>query len=349
MLIFTDFHHASLLHSLILLFENRLGGQVFRPIGKEWYERGFWALYNHPATVEQYLGINGATPDGTPPLNEVVGKIGRVWLCHDIDSAFSNKAIEIDTFMTMPFDIVIASIPQHIEPFARLCAIHPNHPKLIYQIGNQWNLEPNAPVKNILASAKINNVPDGFNFVSYHQEFDTNIFKPSFPTNNKNIASFVNCFGLDGLFDKDWQLFQQVEKMMPDWQFKSFGGQCRDGSANGSVAVAEMMEQSRFIWHTKAGGDGYGHIIHNSAAMARPLITKRNYYIGKLGEDLMIDGVTCIAIDDLGVDEIVNKINYYNDNQRYGQLVQNVSDNFRNKVNFDLEAEKIKNFLGMLY
>lgn len=348
MLVFTDFHHASLLNSTIMLFEGRLGASVFRPIGTQWFEQGFWALYNHPATVQQYLGINGATPDGTPALNDIVGRIGRVWLCHDIDSNFANKAIEFDTFMQMPFDIVIASIPQHIEPFARLCAMHPNHPKLIYQIGNQWNLEANAPVRNILASAKIDNVPAGFNFVSYHQEFDTKVFRVTAPYDTKNIFSFANCFNLDQLFAKDWQLFTKVEAAMPTWQFKAFGGQCRDGAAHGSQELADSIALSRFVWHTKAGGDGYGHIIHNSAAMARPLIVVRQYYAGKLGEALMQDGKTCIAIDDLGVDEIVNKINYYNQPANYCQMVQNVADNFREVVNFDLEAIRIKAFLDNL-
>jgi hypothetical protein len=76
--VFTDFHHASLLQSFILLFEKRLGGNVFRPIGMEWAEKGFWKIYDHPATREQYLGLNGATPDGTPRLNEVIGGTERV-------------------------------------------------------------------------------------------------------------------------------------------------------------------------------------------------------------------------------------------------------------------------------
>jgi hypothetical protein len=150
--VFTDFHHASLLQSFILLFEKRLGGKVFRPIGTQWFDEGYWKVYDHPETVKQFLGINAATPDGTEPLNEVVGHIPMtenqrilspedgIYLCHDIDSDTTNKAVTFNTFHQLPIDIVIATLPQHIEPFKKLAAEHWNKPKFIYQIGNQWEL-----------------------------------------------------------------------------------------------------------------------------------------------------------------------------------------------------------------
>lgn len=165
--VFTDFHHASLLNSFILLFERRLGGMVYRPIGLEWAERGFWKVYDHPFTREQFLSTKLGIvepppqmyPDGTRPLNIIDKIVDGVYYCQDIDSGYYNKAITIDKFLSLPFDIVIASIPQHIEPFKKLCEIHPNHPKLIYQVGNAWNIEVGlAP--NIMASALISNVPD---------------------------------------------------------------------------------------------------------------------------------------------------------------------------------------------
>src|SRR6185369_14397050 len=176
--VLTDFHHAGLLQSLILLFENRLGGELYRPIGTEWATQGYWKVYDHPATVEQFLGVGGNTPDGTKKLNEVQGQpTPGIYWCNDIDSGKINKAITLERFLDMPFDIVIASIPAHVEPFKKLCEIHPNHPKLIYQIGNSWVPEA-AMAPNIMASAIINGIPEGINFISYHQEFDTSIFHP---------------------------------------------------------------------------------------------------------------------------------------------------------------------------
>lgn len=369
--VMVDFHHASLLNSFILLFENRLGGNVYRPIGLEWAEKGFWNIYDHPATRAQFLTMDqGYRPvDGTAPLNNIGQVQDNVYYCQDIDSGSYNKAITLDTFFDMDIDIIIATIPQHVEPFNRLSALHKNHPKVIYQIGNSWNVPFDTPVKNIMASARLPFKPEGFNIVEYHQEFDTKIFRPENyvmqfgviengvdkkigdeipigPANN--IYSFVNCFNVDGLFALDWQLFEKVEGLMPDWKFRAYGGQCRDGAAHGSQELADRMRESRFIWHTKCGGDGYGHVLHNSAAVGRPLIARRQYYTDKMGGDLMIDGVTAILIDGLNPEEIIQKIVYYNDPVRYYDMCQAVYKNFCKNVMFEKEAEDIKLFLSKL-
>lgn len=357
--VFTDFHHAGLLNSFILLFEKRLGGNVYRPIGMEWAEKGYWKVYDHPATQQQFLAVGGATPDGTPKLNEPVGNIAvssetGLWLCHDIEGNKYNKAITFKAFMDMNIDIVIASIPQHIEPFKKLCKEHPNKPKLIYQIGNAWTIEAGT-APNIMASALIHNVPEKINFISYHQEFDLDIFYPSFSitpfppsTPGPKIFSFVNCFDTMDHFREDWKLFRQVEQELPYWIFRSFGGQCRDGSCDGTEALANMMREARFIWHTKNGGDGYGHVIHNSAAVARPLIVKKQYYQQKMAEPLLIDGETCIAIDNLTSEQIKEKIVFYSQPDRYEAMVRNVYRNFQKVVDFDSEFKNLQLFLDNL-
>lgn len=351
--VFTDFHHAGLLNSLIMLFEGRLGGVVYRPIGTEWFERGFWKVYDHPATVEQFLGIGGNTPDGSERLNEVesVSKTpDPIYFCHDIDSGTTNKAITFSGFLNRRIDIVIASMPAHIEPFAKLCELHPNKPKLIYQVGNAWNHSSESPARNIMASARMGGVSIGLNTIEYHQEFDVNIFSPSvdIALPDVNIYSFVNCFDVSRIFKDDWDLFLKLESSLPNWNFKAYGGQCRDGAIGPANKLADKMRESRFIWHTKAGGDGYGHVIHNAPAVGRPLIVKKQYYQGKMAEPLLIDGKTCIAIDGLGVPEIVNKIEYYSDAERYQALYNNTYTNFKKVVNFDDEETKIKDFLNRL-
>lgn len=360
--VFTDFHHAGLLNSLIMLFEGRLGGAVYRPIGVDWSVNDYWAVYDHPATQAQFLGIGANTPDGTPPLNEVINKTGPfVYNCKDIESDTTNKAITFEGFCAMDFDIVIASVPQHVERFKKLIATHKKNAKLIYQIGNAWTVEA-ALAPNVMASAIINDVPEGINFIQYHQEFDLETFHPPVKGDpirgsdlawnfydletmpEENIYSFVNVFQTF----PDFQMFEEVERRMPNWQFKSYGGQCRDGSANGTKEVAERMRESRFIWHTKAGGDGYGHVLYNTAAVGRPTINKASYYNGKMGQELLIDGETCINIDNLSIEEIVNKINYYSEPSRYAEMAKRVYANFQQKVDFDKEAEKIKQFLDNL-
>ena len=323
---------------------------VFRPIGRKWFDNGFWKVFDHPATVEQYLGYGGATPDGTEPLNDIkatyIDRRGETYMCHDIDSGYTNKAIPFDTFTDHKFDIIIASIPQHIEPFKRLIKEYQPEAKLIYQVGNNWNIADNA-VKNALVSADVN-VPEGINYVRYHQEFDLEIFKPARPVKSDIITSMVNCFNTADLFAQDWKLFTEVEKAMPFFEFKVLGGGCRDGCANGSKEVADTIKKSRFMWHTKEAGDGYGHIIHNIYAVGRPPIVKLHQYRGKLGGKLMVDEVTCLDIDGLSVDNIVEKIRYWNEGARYAQMCSNVVERFHSVVDFEAEQRAIEGFLNML-
>ncbi|MFE4707344.1 hypothetical protein [Peribacillus simplex] len=332
-IVFSDYHHGSLFYSLTLLFERRLGGTIFQPIGDDWYTHGFWKVFDHPDTVKQYLDPSRAEPYGTD---------NSIFLCPD--TGFTGKGITLKGFYQMPVDIVIASLPQHIEPFRRLCKSHPNKPKLIYQIGNSWAIEAGL-AHNIMASALITGVPEHIHFISYHQEFDLSVFYPDFSYPGQKISSFVNCFSSSEGYAFDWNLFETVERLMPDWTFKSFGNVCRDGYAVGPDELAKQMKQSRFIWHTKNGGDGYGHIIYNTAAVAKPMIVKMEYYQNKMGRELMIDGKTCIAIDGLSPQEVVNKILYYSDEKKYENLCKNVYKNFKRKVDFDNEGKSIQNFM----
>jgi hypothetical protein len=347
--VFTDFHHSGLLNSLIMLFEGRFDGNVYRPIGLDWYEQGFWKVYDHPDTANQFLTFDqGYRPkDGSPPLNLIQETHNlpmdqrEVYYCRDIDSDQLNKAITLETFKEMPIDIVIASIPQHIEPFKKLIREFKPEAKLIFQIGNAWSAN-NAD--NVMASAVVHNVPETVNFVEYHQEFDLKIFRKVAPNNQNIITSLINVH-----HDMpDYPLFLELEKQMFNWNFLSFGGQGRDGSMDGARRVAMAIRESRFIWHVKAGGDGFGHILFNTAAMGRPVITKMSHYSGKLGEKLLIDGETCINIDGLGPEDIIKKIEYFNQPMRYDAMCKATYRNFKEKVSFDKDFDKIKKFIKEL-
>lgn len=353
--VFADQHHFGLYNSLKLLFEDRLGGELYRPIGEDWLHKGYWRMAeiynNHPTTIAQYLGIR--------PDYKVEDDVYRVY---DPEHECYQRAITYDKFMSLPIDIVIASIPEHIESFKRLAAEHPNKPKFIYQIGNAWPIEAGT-APNIMASAKISGVPSNIHFIEYHQEFSTKIFKPFNPNkpektewdgytllenDQKLIYSFINCLNTASIYAADWPLFLRLEQMTPDWKWRTFGGSCRDGDVKGEKGVAEAMRQARFVWHVKAGGDGFGHVLHNAFAMGRPVIVKKSYYFGKLGEQLLIDGVTCIDIDNLSPQEIVDKINYYDELSRYREMCLATYEQFKKVCDFDKEFGDLQNFLENL-
>ena len=41
-IVFADYHHSGLYRSFELLFEKRLGGTLFKPIGWDWWNQGYW-------------------------------------------------------------------------------------------------------------------------------------------------------------------------------------------------------------------------------------------------------------------------------------------------------------------
>lgn len=329
MKVFTDFHHQSLFNSLIMLFEGRLGYEIYRPIGMEWFEKNYWRINGLRATAEQFLQFGAVPNDGTPPLNES-----------------PRRTITFEEFKDTPFDILVASIPQHVDPFKELILKFQPQAKLIYQIGNQWQVNPKE-VKNVMASAKVL-IPQTVNGVIYHQEFDTNIFRHEPPQMQKKIYSFVNCLNTADLFKPDWELFCQLEALMPDWEFKSFGGQCRDGWCNGDEELANKMREAAFIFHCKTGGDGYGHVIHNAASVGRPLITRQQDYFDKLAQPL-IEQASNIRVDNKTAAQIAEEIdNLYNDVNLYKKVCETVNTAFKRNVNFDREEQQIRKFLDNL-
>ncbi|MEK6881264.1 MAG: hypothetical protein AABY22_16705, partial [Nanoarchaeota archaeon] len=158
MKVFTDFHHGDLYYSFQLLFEKRLGWELYRPIGTDWQSEGFWKIADpygdNSDTIMQFLGISpGWKPkDQTPPLNDVSYKEGDVYQLFEYPHGTRHKAITLETFKEMDIDIVIASIPAHFAPFQRLIDLYKPKAKLICHFGNiLWNVTDHPEVKNIMA------------------------------------------------------------------------------------------------------------------------------------------------------------------------------------------------------
>lgn len=348
--VFVDFHHTALLRSLIMLFEGRLGGKVYRPIGLDWHSQGFWKVYDHPATAQQFLSLDqGYRPvDGTPPLNQFVKPTDmiepEIYYCADPENETYNKAITLEEFKKRDWDIVIASMPQHIEPFQRLIREHAPKAKLIFQVGNNWNVPAGIEVKNVMASAKIT-PPEGVHFIEYHQEFNLSLFEPDYNYPEAKIHSFVNIIQNTA----DWPIFETFSRWLPEYDFKAYGGQCPDGVKAGPRGVAEGMREARFIWHLKPGGDGFGHVIHNAFASGRPVILRSSHYRNQLAEALIEDGVTCIDLDRQTPMESVLRIREIGESPtRWYAMAEAARQRFEAVVNYEKEAEAIKGFIAEL-
>ena len=339
--IFCDFHHGGLYESLRLLFEERLGHQLFRPIGEEWFLEDYWKLAEPYSgsleTVRQFLSIeaNGFSSENLNGINEY--KDGIYYIKDPIHNT-SYKAITLEKFREMDIDIVISSYQPHDITFAKLIKEYKPKAKHISQMGNIFQT---TEVNNVLCSTKAYPIPAGKNVVFYHQEFDLNIFKPQSARPSNLITSFVNCLPKPELFD-------QYKSVLSEFDFKSYGISCRDGTINTLEEIGDIMKNSMFGWHIKPDGDGFGHIIHNWYACGRPVITNFSDYQGKLAGELLTDGITALNLEGHTFDENVERIKYFSQPDQYLYMSVNARYRFEQTVDFDKEAQDIKSFLTRL-
>jgi hypothetical protein len=323
MKVFSDLHHQSLYHSLQLLFEKRLGGDLYRPTGMQWYQEGFWKINNLEETAKQYL-----------EREELF----------DPHHNTTQKALTFEQFKDMDIDIVIASVPSHIEPFKRLIREFKPNAKLIVQMGNMFSeITSNLhEIPNLLASTVRFDVPSSCNAVFYHQEFDLDVFQPGGEP-KQQIVSFINVLQQNA----GYQDYAMLKVMMPDYAFASFGGQCENGAMIGIENIAATMRDSQFGFHSKWGGDGYGHVLYNWYACGRPVITRMSDYKGKLGEELLEDEETCIDLDQHSFEEVCGIIRTMPPH-KYQYMCQQAYQRFKDLVDFSAEEQSIREFLSKL-
>ncbi len=260
-----------------------------------------------------------------------------IYYSRDPNTDQIHKAIEYKTFMEMEFDVIIASIPQHIEPFKKLAK--DKNAKFIFQVGNEFPFDYDS-VPNLMASImpralKCHNV-------FYHQEFDTNVLKPLLGKKPKEIHNYMNVLHN---YPRAYDYFIELEKAMQEYTFKMYGSQNRDGCISGVRNLAESMQRAKWIYHHKPGGDGYGHIAFNTLACGVPIITNKRDYEGKLFGS-MIDDKSSVILDGMTPSELADYIR--NKEENYDTMRQVCYSRFTENVDFNKEAIEIQKFLDNL-
>ncbi len=350
MKILVDFHHADLFHSLSLLFDRRLGWEVYRPVGLEWYKQGYWKVFDALDTARQFLDlsigcdwnqIQAKYPNAHfEPLNKGAIEISdNVFVIPDVTKDTCHRGITLEQFRQENFDVLLSSIPEHIAPYNELIRKFQPGAKHIFQVGNAWGALPG--VKNILSSTAPFSVPVGINACFYHQEFDLDDFCYEPPVSGRpSIYSYIH-------YMKDANLFGNYAQNMPDFHFRSYGAGMGDNIMK-TAEIAKRMRSSAFTWHYKPEGDGFGHILHNTMAVGRPPLIWKSHYIGKLADSLLIDGVTCI---DMSLRPLGKNITLMRDLVKTGEHVDmcyRAQQQFKKVVNYDTEETQIRNFLERL-
>lgn len=351
--VFMDVHHDALRYSLQLLFEKRLGSNCYTPIGLEWFHEGYWAVYIGPGkedTARQFLGLDHASNppvsahgEPLPPsaiLNANYTFADGIYYVVDPVRDRPYAAITLEKFKSMKFDIIIASMPQHIGPFIELQRKYQPQAKLIFQIGNSWAIP--GDIKNVLASCAPVSVPAGVNAVFYHQEFDLDTYKYEPPTGTKKIHSFIH-------YMKNKQAMNRLQELLgSEWSCRSFGAGMED-SLMKATAVADKMREGDFGFISKPEGDGFGHSVHGLFAVGRPPVVWGSHYRGKLAGQLMEHNRTCIDVEKMGsMEAVAARLKEIVSTDEHAAMCKAAADKFREVVDYDREEQEIRKFLERL-
>lgn len=326
MKIFCDSHHQDLFHSLQILFEKRLGHEVYKPIGIEWYTEGYWKVYPQIETAKQFL----CNFCNIPAEGGVVEDIA--WPYH-VDQ-INHRGITFNAFKDMKFDIIVSSMPAHHRLYGYLRDIYQPQAKHILQAGNNWG---DVKAKNLLTSAKkCHSSRPGANVVFYHQEFSLDHFRPIPCENIKSIMNLEH-------YSSSLGDLEQVERFLSnDWNVYYYGA----GNRDGPCTPHETIPKIGFVWHVKRGGDGYGYNIHQAFACGKPMVVGYRYHQGSTPEDLFESDKTIIDFHSLGAADIAATLERAADD--YQVWSDAVYKRFKEVVDFDEEEVRIRSFLDCL-
>ena len=353
-----DFHHHALAESLAITFTDHWGVDLFYPMGMEWFDEGIWQFeraFHGDRVARQYL-------EGIWAGAHVVDGIGRLE-----DRRHPGRilwGVTLEAARASHWDIVLSTLPHNDEGFHRFAT--ERAARFGVQVGNTMQDSRFDLASFILASSTMPGYTDastwgrvvdyrGAPMVIYHQAFDTerNFFPSTAPALwSGEVASWVNCFPETSPYPSFLDFARRTRDEF-DWRvYGSYGSAATDEFAAGDISlvpqIGDRMREARIGFHMKSWSDGYGHVIHNWAAIGRPLIWVAPYYRDKLAAPLWVDGVNAWDITTRSEDEIVAVMKRLRDDDEFWQAAcESSAARFREIVNFEHEANVIGEMLGL--
>lgn len=331
MRLLADRHHADLLYSLQRLFEDRLGIEVYVPLGADWFTEGYWRFGGDvlgPALADQFLGVNDTFYREVEP-----------GLYLTFDPAHPERPVYGVTLARArgsSWDLVLASVQDNQAGFHRFA--QETGARYLYHVGNtrqmvDWGLDPIA-----LVAAEASIAGRG---VIIGEELDSaTTFRYRQPVRTGRIVSFVN---LAPRIPEVWPVWEEARRLLPAFEFRSFGHDCPDGNLHPVQAIADEMSRAGWAWHDKPTGDGFGQVLHSWAAVGRPLIGHSAYYAGQRGAALWEDGVTCVDLSAHPLDEAMSIVAEVSaDPDRHARMCRAVRLRFAGLCDWDADAVAVR-------
>lgn len=339
MRILVDRHHADLLYALQRLFQSRLGMFLYVPVGREWWDEGYWQFgksLGDDRLVRQYLEVH----DG------IYHETAEPGIYYTRDPAHPRTDIYCTTLEAArrgEWDFVMPSVQENQQGFHRFAQEH--GAQYLYNVGNtgqhiDWNLDP-----LVLSNSEVPLLGRG---IVIHQEIDSGpgeTYCHTAPLRTRTVSNFVNAFDrLPGY----GEFLDAEANLGAPWTFRSHGHEGRDGDIQPAAKVGALMAESGWGWHDKPVGDGFGHVVHSWAAVGRPLIGHARYYQGRLAEPFWVHGETCIDLDLLAFhDALALMEEIARDPVRHSLMCRAIHEVFDRHVDYPAEAAAVARILGL--
>jgi hypothetical protein len=341
MRVLMDYHHHDLWESMELLCA-RLGWELYRPMGMDWFDNGYWNFERHvhgDAVAKQYL-----TPWGDDVAGKRYDPSHKRWI----------HLLTLEQARDLKIDVVIASVAHNHEGFARLAGeigatfgIHIGNVRFNANdmLEDRWDL---AKFGIVTATSP---APIPVPHVTVHQEFSLEDFHPSTAPryDHFRLSSFVNCFAES---ERVYSHFRQIAALSSemDWRvYGSYGSKPEDEYAAGNLHqcldIANAMRESNIALHAKHWSDGYGFVIHNWFAVGRPVLGYYEYYKSQLAGPLWQEGVTSFDIGGKSPAQVVELLRGLSFEQTE-QMGAAAAKRFRELVSFDEEEVRIRNMFA---
>jgi hypothetical protein len=315
----------------------------------DWFNEGYWKIgdpYPNPSeTAMQYLSTAGYAGDF--PANAEYYIKDDLYYAYQHPQDFYHKAITLDSFKKMDFDIIISSIPTHDRVYASLRDKYQPQAKHICHIGNT---DQNSSCTNILSSISPNSfhASDYENICFCRQEFDVDLFN-YVPFNygsegKRKLISLIH-------YMQSYPLLREFENTLPEYQFETYGCGMPLGCIQTKREMAVKMREAFWGWNIRAAGfgDGYsGHTFLNWCASGRPLIVRLSDNEQYPPSPILKPDINCIDISNISIDNAVRKIRDFSSPDKHRSMCEDMFNTFKNEVNFDRDAEKVKAFLEVL-
>ena len=361
MKVLADYHHHDLWESLELLCA-RLGWTLYRPIGMDWFDRGYWnheRSWHGDAIARQYL-----TPWGDDwSSSDDPGHSHRLDMSHDR----IQNLVTLEQAHDLKPDIVISTLAHNHEGMSRFAREvratfglqlgNVRFSPTIDMIEDRWDLASFGLVSGLMPGHSrddIGKVLQSSQYIDkphvvYHQEFSLEDFhaSPVTPHDPLRIASFVQCFPEN---ERTYPLFVEAATSCPnyDWGvYGAYGSKPLDQWAKGNIdtcrGVADAMREVDIGWHGKCWSDGFGHVIHDWFAVGRPVIGYESYYRDQLAGPLWQEGVTSFDITDKTAHEVGNLLSeLQREPERIVAMGAAAAARFRQIVDYDAEEQAIR-------